>query len=309
MLAGSTRSTTLPLSPAVLAARELRIPTHRAEAPAGLSDLACDRRRFGWHRIPCFDPPAALAPDVLPSMPSYPTAIMARPMVLRPSPVPHMPSGKREPAGTARPDGRRSYTDASFPWRCVCEVVSGARSGSGVLIGPRHVLTAGHVLDREARTASVSFLRGGLVFAAAAVTDAVTCDVADGYAVILLNQRLGDSLGFLGARSYDGDWDNETDVWCNIAYASDIAGGTLPAFQTGFFLNGDDPGLGRERMLAAGAAAFGPGMSGSPVFGFWDAGPFVVGVVGAGDEGEGRDVVAGGASLTALVREARARFA
>ncbi|MGK9166551.1 trypsin-like peptidase domain-containing protein [Inquilinus limosus] len=293
-----TRST-LPLSPDALAACQLRIPIHRAEAPAGLSDFHGTRSCFAWHRTPSLLSPPALVPEVLPSMPSHPAAIIARPVPLRPSPLPRLPSGEqgRQPAAGTR----RSYTDASFPWRCVCKVVSGARSGSGVLIGPRHVLTASHVLDWDARIASVLFPRGGLVFAAAAVTDVITCDAGD-YAVIVLNQRLGDSLGFLGARTYDGDWDNETDVWCNIAYAPDAAGGTLPVFQTGFFLDEDDPG----RMQVAGAA-FGPGMSGSPVFGFWDGGPFVVGVAGVGDESPAT-AVAGGPDLTDLVREARARF-
>ncbi|MGK9230558.1 trypsin-like peptidase domain-containing protein [Inquilinus limosus] len=300
MLAASTRST-LPLSPEALAACQLRIPIHRADAPAGLSDFHGTRSRFAWHRALGLQPSPALAPEVLPSMPSHPAAIIARPVPLRPSPLPRMPSAEqgRQPAAGAR----RPYTDASFPWRCVCKVASGARSGSGVLIGPRHVLTAGHVLDRDAGIASVSFPRGGLVFAAAAVTDAITADAGD-CAVIVLNQRLGDSLGFMGARTYDGDWDNETDAWCNIAYAPDTAGGALPVFQTGFFLEEDDPG----RMRVAGAAAFGPGMCGSPVFGFWDGGPFVVGVAGAGDDSPAT-TVGGGRGLTDLVREARDRFA
>jgi hypothetical protein len=299
MLAGSTRST-LPLSPAVLAVRGLRVPTHPAGIPAALSDLACDRPRFAWHRLSGLD--GLAGEDVLPSMPSPAAAAATRPVALRPSPVPREPSGE----AAAGPAGRRSYTDASFPWRCVCRVASGTRSGSGVLIGPRHVLTAADAIDWDVRTASVSFPRGGLCFAAAAATDAVTVGAADdrtGGVVIVLNQRLGDCLGFLGARSYDGDWDGETDDWCNIAYAPDMAGATLPAFQTGFFLEGGEAGSDGGRLLRPQGAAFGPGMSGSPVLGFWDEGPFVVGVAG------GDGMVTVGAELTGLVREARVRFA
>jgi hypothetical protein len=39
------------------------------------------------------------------------------------------------------PDGRFVYKDIKYPWRCVGRVVSGGKTGSGVLIGPRHVLT------------------------------------------------------------------------------------------------------------------------------------------------------------------------
>jgi hypothetical protein len=51
------------------------------------------------------------------------------------------------------------------------------------------------------------------------------------------------------------------------------------------------------------------GMSGSPVFGFWNNGPFVVGVASAGASGLGNyNAIAGGNNLTRLVNKARADF-
>ena len=52
------------------------------------------------------------------------------------------------------PDRRFVYKDTDYPWRCVGRVVSGSKIGSGVLIGPRHVL-ASHVMNWS--NLSVSF--------------------------------------------------------------------------------------------------------------------------------------------------------
>ena len=45
-------------------------------------------------------------------------------------------------------DGRQTYNDTSYPWGCVCKITNpSGGTGSGALIGPRHILTASHVLD------------------------------------------------------------------------------------------------------------------------------------------------------------------
>src|SRR5262245_34445540 len=45
-------------------------------------------------------------------------------------------------------DGRDTYNDTSYPWGCVCKITNPTGgTGSGALIGPRHILTASHVLD------------------------------------------------------------------------------------------------------------------------------------------------------------------
>ena len=47
-----------------------------------------------------------------------------------------------EPLFVFPPDRRFVYFDQSYPWRCVGRIVVPGAIGSGVLIGPRHVLTA-----------------------------------------------------------------------------------------------------------------------------------------------------------------------
>jgi V8-like Glu-specific endopeptidase len=196
-------------------------------------------------------------------------------------------------------------------------VASGAKGGCGVLIGPRHVLTASHVIDWRASSDFISLVQGGVTLGTASSThvlsfvqiDDVTYNNADDdYAVIVLATRLGDSFGWFGCKQYDSDWDNETASWWNIAYAPDISSST-PVFQTGFFLDEDDFDLGGGRMLITKTGDFVKGMSGSPVFGFWDGGPFVVGVTSAGGSGLSNfNAIAGGANLNRLIAKARADF-
>jgi len=50
-----------------------------------------------------------------------------------------------DPTTIFLPDGRRAYYDTTYPWRCLVRIVTPRGwAGSGVLIGPRHVLTASH---------------------------------------------------------------------------------------------------------------------------------------------------------------------
>jgi V8-like Glu-specific endopeptidase len=254
-------------------------------------------------------------------VPAHLGEVTNRPDLLPESPTPRVRLGKQELqplSGIFHPDGRRNYTDTNYPWLCVCKVSSGTNSGSGVLIGARHVLTASHVIDWRARVASVSFVRNGMSFASAAVTDGYAYEqIADvdynnsdsDYCVLVLEKRLGDTLGYLGAQTYDSGWDNDVTVWSNIAYAPDKGGGNNPTFQTDFSLDEDDFDLGGGRSLLTDTGDFVPGMSGSPVFALFAGDPRVVGVVSAtGDGLYDYNFIAGGEDLTNLVRQARAEM-
>lgn len=219
--------------------------------------------------------------------------------------------------GVFPPDGRKPYFDLRFPWRCVCRVMN-RKGGSGALVGPRHVLTASHVIDWDGPMESVLFAQSGTILDTATAVEVIAFEkiddvgytsADDDYAVIVLDKPVGDRLGFLGARTYDAAWDDETDVWCNIAHAPSILNATAPVFQTNFFLDEDEFDLGGGRTLESESIDLEPGMSGSPVFGFWPGGPFVVGVVSAGTPGGGGyNAIAGGNNLTVLVKEARSKF-
>ncbi len=308
----------LPLSPPELESTELQVPSHEAQAPESLAEYELPRFTLVAVEKPdetVSGPP----PDVPPSMPSYSHEMSAAPSQLPLSPPARVlfRGHELEPLNIFRPDGRRTYDDRTFPWRCVCRVVSGSRGGCGALIGPRHVLTASHVIDWQALTVSVSLVQGGTTLGSAVAThimayekisDVTYTNADDDYAVVILNTRLGDSFGMFGARTYDSGWDNETANWWNVAYAPDISTST-PVFQTGFFLDEDDFDLGGGRMLITKTGDFVKGMSGSPVFGFWNVGPLVVGVASAGGSGLGNfNAIAGGSNLTRLIAKARADF-
>ncbi len=252
-------------------------------------------------------------------LPPHAAETSDRPELMPESPEPRVRLGKHDLkplSGIFDPDGRRNYTDITYPWRCVCKVASGTRGGSGVLIGARHVLTASHVIDWGLRSASVSFVRNGVSFASAGVTDGfayeeigdVDYDNSDSdYCVLVLNARLGDTLGFLGAQTYDSSWDDDVTIWSNIAYAPDKGAGNNPTFQTDFSLDEDDFDLGGGRTLFTGTGDFVPGMSGSPVFARFAGDRRVVGVVSAAGSGiYDYNFIAGGQDLTDLVIEARA---
>lgn len=213
-------------------------------------------------------------------------------------------------------DERRVYNDTNYPWGCVCRILNAGGQGSGVLVGPRHVLTASHVIDWTSGNATIEVHRtGGTVQATAfavrtwgftQVTNNDSTTLDEDYAVIVTNQRLGDRFGWMGTRTYESRWDDE-DYWRSIGYPGDIAGSLFPVYQRDQNLDEDEWDYGSARAMTTSADLM-PGQSGSPMFGFFSDGPYVVAVVAAqgsvyasGTE----NWCSGGSLLTRLVNEAR----
>jgi V8-like Glu-specific endopeptidase len=223
------------------------------------------------------------------------------------------------PTTIFRPDGRGPYHDTSYPWGCLVRVTNQAgKQGSGVLIGPRHVLTASHCVDWTPGWAKVEVLYDGRRAALAecyatyayAETRVTGNQIGDSesdedYAVLVLEQRLGDRFGWMGAKTYNSSWDDEPLPWKNLGYPGDFPySGQTPIYQGDFRLNELGADYGSARLIRSDTFDNFPGQSGGPIFGFWSDGPFVVGVVSG--EGDDYNYISGGSLLPRMVNRARA---
>ena len=230
------------------------------------------------------------------------------------------------------PDNRRAFTDTTYPWRACGRVVTAAGQGSGTIVGPQHVLTASHVIDWTESDGLIGWMRfepdfnSGDTFepSMAKITYSYEkisqtngeYDVAEDYVVCVMDRRIGDELGWLGTKTYDDGWDG-ANYWAHVGYPADIGGGQEPVFEGSFSIHNswppgffeDGSGLDIETF-----ASLTHGDSGGPIFGFWQDGPYVIGVVSA--EGTLSPVitdltnrtgnwVAGGHQMPDLVNKAR----
>lgn len=194
-------------------------------------------------------------------------------------------------------DDRFLFTPTSYPWNIAGKVRTAGGWGSGCMIGPRHVLTASHVIDWRAdgtagwATFTPAYYDGRGPWGEIASTEFIYWEraprsltdqqTAFDYVVLILNQRIGDSIGWAGTRLYNGSW-NGGKFWQHLGYPGERSSGERPAFQNDCIISSNVSQTldGRNAFVLGHFNDFTPGMSGGPAWGWWanEAGPRVVGV-------------------------------
>jgi V8-like Glu-specific endopeptidase len=222
------------------------------------------------------------------------------------------------------PEDRKVYYPSAYPWNCIgrVDVYPTATAdnftswGSGVLVGNRIVLTAGHVAaEIDPKNWKIRFTAGMYAGSPVSGPGAVSY-VSDAkwfsgglsghdYAVLRLYQPLGSTLGYFGYKGYDTGW-NGGNYWYLAGYPFDIANEQSPSYQNGIAVLGVDAGSdsGMELEHHGDIAS---GDSGGPFFGFWtgESYPSVVGTT-SGHSGDVDDnIEAGGGLMSSMIGQAR----
>lgn len=235
-------------------------------------------------------------------------------------------------------DDRYLFDDHAFPWRTTGKVNTVGKWGSGTTIGPRHVLTASHVVNwtggSDGGVAWLDFTPGYFdgdgpwgTFAATRViywlkapgqlSDAQT---AFDYCVLVMEERVGDIVGYPGYRTYDDDW-NGGSYWQYTGYPGELSSGERPAFQGQCAISNvqEESLSGQSGYVLGHFNEFTPGQSGGCVWGWWGDEPWprVVGVGSTiGDTAvkstnvgtRGDNEYGGGPALSALIGYARSKY-
>lgn len=80
--------------------------------------------------------------------PGHPTTFPPRGLRELPSRPTERPPGPGVPPGVIfQPEDRRAFRDRNFPWGAMGRIDTQLGKGSGFVVGPRHIMTASHVLD------------------------------------------------------------------------------------------------------------------------------------------------------------------
>jgi V8-like Glu-specific endopeptidase len=227
-------------------------------------------------------------------------------------------------------DDRSVYYPFGYPWQCVGRFFVYINqtqypnwSGSGVLIGPRVVLTAGHMVPWDAKVWGMLFVPGyydgqSVVGSGAGswATDAQGWSVsyfsrypdAHDMAVVRLQDSLGDSLGYFGSKGYFQDWQYMR--YFNLTgYPDAVAGGERPSYEPGIEVMDSDASADAVALEFQDDST--PGDSGAPFWATWSDGfPYVIGTISGGEANpqEDNNIAAGGKAMDDLISWARSNW-
>lgn len=232
----------------------------------------------------------------------------------------------KRPTTIFAPDERRVFQDTSYPWGTVGLVETPHGTGSGVMIGPRHLLTVSHVIDWNVPPPfaanwvkfTPSSFDANEPFGHAFSTNIYWFNKDDGnnsinqteeqfdYVVVVLDSRIGELTGWMGARGYSDAWDG-LNVWSHMGYPGDLNSGSRPSWQSPFAVDGSDGESDSHEAIMHKADVF-PGQSGGPLFAWWDGDVGPRAVATQSWQNSSTNGASGGGDLDELVVRARSDF-
>ncbi len=218
------------------------------------------------------------------------------------------------------PEDRMVFNDTSYPWGACGRIDTPLGFASGVMVGPRHVLTCSHVIQWNSNNTTgwirfrPGFFNGSAPFGDAWGTltyykykvTGPTINWIEGmydYVVVVLNRNIGNWTGWMGSRGYTDSWDGGN-YWAHIGYPGDLTGGNRPTFENNISLDGVWWQFDSHESMAHRGDVW-PGQSGGPFFGWWsgDVGPRVVAVQSSHNSSQNN--ASGGQDMVDLVIRAR----
>jgi V8-like Glu-specific endopeptidase len=216
------------------------------------------------------------------------------------------------------PENRVVFHSTAYPWGACGRVDSPLGQGSGVMVGPRHLLTVSHVIQWNANgTAGWLRFRPGFFSPSAPFGDAwatlvyykqkvsgPTIDWIEGmndYVCVVLDRPIGNWTGWMGAKGYTDAWDGGA-YWSHIGYPGDLTGGNRPTFQGGISLDGAWYEFDSHESMAHRGDVW-PGQSGGPFFGWWGGLPYAVATQSSQNASENN--ASGGQDMVDLILRAR----
>lgn len=218
-------------------------------------------------------------------------------------------------------DNRRLFRDSSYPWGCCGKVRTALGAGSGVMIGPRHLLTVSHVVqwNSDGSAGWINFTpaefdssgpfgtaNGTRIYYRRKVTGPTLNrdEMQHDYVVVVLDRRMGEVTGWLGSKSWSDGWDNEP-YWAHVGYPGDLNSGARPSYQGSIPLDGSFWDRERHTRIFHQGDVW-PGQSGGPFFAWWSNGPHAVAVQSAQNSSE--NTASGGSEMVDLVIRARNEY-
>jgi V8-like Glu-specific endopeptidase len=195
--------------------------------------------------------------------------------------------GKRERTRATTifpPEDRYTFSDTSSPWCTIGRVDTAGGYASGVLVGPRHLLTVSHAMvwNPDNSCGWVRF-RPSYFDGSAPFGDAWAirwyayrkvygpllsrAESREDYVVLVLDRRIGDICGWMGSRTYSDSWDGGT-YWRHIGYPGDLAAGQRPSYERDIALDGEGSDSDSHKRAWHKGDVW-PGQSGGPFFAWW----------------------------------------